>query len=83
MESLDVLRSELEILQPQVLAADAEILAALEVKETAVIAYEEAKTAVRALKAVRDPLREQEMQIQRIIGTLDGPPEQVLSNGGE
>ena len=83
MESLDVLRTELEALGPQVEAADADILSALEVKQTAYQAHEEAKTAVRALKAIRDPLRIQQMQIQQVVGNLDGPPSQTISNGDE
>ena len=83
MESLDVLRTELEGLGPQVEAADADILTALEAKEVAYQAHEEAKTAVRALKAIRDPLRIQQMQIQQVVGNLDGPPSQTISNGSE
>ena len=83
MESLDVLREELEALGPQVEAADADILTAPEVKDVAYQAHEEAKTAVRALKAIRDPLRIQQMQIQQVVGNLDGPPSQTISNGDE
>ena len=85
MESLDVLRAQLDTLEPQVLSADADILLALEAKNVAYQAHEEAKTAVRALKAVRDPLRIQQMQIQQVIGNLDPdtPPSVMISNGGE
>ena len=85
MESLDVLRAELETLEPQVLSADADILVALEVKEVAYQAHEEAKTAVRTLKAVRDPIRIKQMELQNVIGNLDPetPPSVTISNGGE
>jgi len=83
MQSLDILRDELETLGPQVEAADAEILAALEAKTVAYQAHEEAKTEVRRLKAIRDPLRVQQMELQRVVGDLDPvtPPSQVISNG--
>ena len=85
MESLDVLRAELETLGPQVETADADILVALEAKDTAYQAHEEAKTAVRALKAVRDPIRVKQMELQSVIGSLDPstPPSVTISNGGE
>ena len=81
MESLDVLRTELEALGPQVEAADADILTALEAKEVAYQAHEEAKTAVRALKAIRDPLRIQQMQIHQVVGNPDPdtPPSQTIT----
>ncbi len=83
MESLDVLRTELEGLGPQVESADKKILAALVSKEKAAAALETAKSKVRELKAVRDPLRIQQMQIQQVVGNLDGPPSQTISNGDE
>ncbi len=83
MESLDVLRTELEALGPQVEAADKKILAALVLKEKASTALETVKGKVRELRAVRDPLRIQQMQRQQVVGTLDGPPSQTISNGGE
>ena len=83
MESLDVLRTELEALVPKVEAADKKILAALEIYTEANLAYEKSKVAVRKLKAVRDPLRVQQMQIQQVVGSLDGPPSQTISNGDE
>ncbi len=83
MESLDVLRTELEGLGPQVEAADKKILAALEIHTKATLAYEKSKVAVRKLKAVRDPLRIEQMQIQQVVGNLDGPPSQTISNGSE
>lgn len=81
MESLDVLRTELEALGPQVEAADADILTALEAKDVAYQAHEEAKTAVRALKAIRDPLREDQMLLQRVVGDIDPdtPPSQTIT----
>ena len=82
MESLDVLRTELEALGPQVEAADKKILAALVLKEKANTALETAKSKVRELKTVRDPLRIQQMQLQQVVGNLDGPPSQTI-NGGE
>ena len=85
MDTIEALKAELETLEPQVLGADADILVALEAKDAAYQAHEEAKTAVRTLKAVRDPLREKQMQIQRIIGDIDSstPPSVTISNGGE
>ncbi len=82
MLSLEALREELDALTPQVLGADADILVALEVKNAATVAYEESKVAVRELKAVRDPMREQQMLLQRVIGDLDPdtPPSIVLTN---
>ncbi len=71
MLSLEALREELEALNPLVVDADADILVALEVKNAATVAYEEAKAAVRKVKAVRDPLREQQMLLQRVIGDID------------
>ena len=84
MLSLDALREDLKVLNPQVEAADTEILAALEIKEAASLAYINAKTAVRELKAVRDPLRIDQMQLQQILGDLDPdtPDSQVLTNRG-
>ena len=83
MESLDVFRTELEALGPQVEAADKKILAALVLKEKASAALMTAKSKVRELKAIRDPLRVQQMQIQQVVGNLDGPPSQTISNGGK
>lgn len=84
METLDVLRTELKDLGPKVEAADADILVALEAKDVAYQAHEEAKTAVRNLKAIRDPLRISQMELQNAVGTIDGsPPAQTVSNGDE
>ena len=83
MESLDVFRTELEGLGPQVEVADKKILAALALKEKASAALMTAKGKVRELKAIRDPLRVQQMQIQQVVGNLDGPPSQTISNGDE
>ncbi len=81
MLSLEALREELEALTPHVEEADADILVALEVKNAATAAYEESKVEVRRLKAIRDPLREQQMLLQRVIGDIDPdtPPSIVLS----
>ena len=84
METLDVLRTELEALGPQVEAADKKILAALVLKNKAAAALEKEKAKVRKLKAVRDPLRLEQMQLQSAVGNVDGsPPAQTVSNGGE
>ena len=81
MLNLESLREELETLTPQVLGADADILVALEVKNAATVAYEESKIEVRRLKAIRDPMREQQMLLQKVIGDIDPdtPPSIVLS----
>ncbi len=85
MESLDVLRKELKALGPKVDNADAKILVALEAKDAAYQDHEKAKAAVRKLKATRDPLRIEQMQIQSVIGNLDPstPPSTIISNGGK
>ncbi len=83
MESLDVLRTELEAIGPKVTTADDKILVALAEKVKASAALEKAKAKVRKLKATRDPLRVEQMQLQSVIGNLDGPPSQTISNGGE
>lgn len=81
MPLLETLRAEHEEIGPKVAAADEEILAALAIKDEAVAAYEEAKTAVRKLKAVRDPLRVEQMQLETAIGNVDGsPPAQSTSS---
>ena len=69
--NLDDLREELDALNPQVVVADAGIAAALEIKYAATVAYDESKAEVRRLKAVRDPLREQQMLLQKVIGDID------------
>ena len=71
MQSLDVLRKELKAIGPKVSSVDKKILTALDEKEKAATALEQAKTKVRKLKAVRDPLREEQMLLQRIVGDLD------------
>ena len=93
--NLDDLREELEALNPQVVEVDAAILVALEVKVAATVAYDESKVAVRKLKAVRDPLREQQMLLQKVIGDIDpttpesqtvtsvAPLETSITDGGE
>ncbi len=85
MDTIEALKVELETLEPQVLGADADILVALEAKDAAYQAHEEAKTAVRTLKAVRDPIRIKQMELQNVIGNLDPstPPSVTISNGGE
>ena len=77
-------RAELETLGPQVETADADILVALEAKDAAYQAHEEAKTAVRALKRVRDPIRVKQMDLQNVIGNLDPstPPSVPISTCG-
>ena len=69
--NLDDLREELTALNPEVEKADAAILVSLETKDAATVAYDESKAAVRKLKAVRDPLREQQMLLQKVIGDID------------
>ena len=69
--NLDDLREELETLNPQVVEGDADIAVALEVKEAATEAYEKSKIEVRRLKAIRDPLRVQQMLLQKVIGDID------------
>jgi len=83
VESLDVLQTELKAIGPKVATADDKILAALAEKVEASDALENAKAKVRKLKAIRDPLRIQQMQIQQIVGGLDPgtPPSQTISNG--
>lgn len=84
MPLLDTLRAELEEVGPKVVVADAEILAALAVKQEASVALEEAKDAVRELKAVRDPLRIEQMQLANAIGDVDSdtPDSQTVTNNG-
>ena len=79
--NLDDLREELTDLNPQVVEADTAITTALLAKVEAGEAFEAAKAAVRALKAVRDPMREQQMLLQKVIGDIDPdtPPSIVLS----
>ena len=69
--NLDDLREELTDLNPQVVEADTAITAALLVKVKVDEAFEAAKAEVRALKAVRDPLRVQQMLLQKVIGEID------------
>ena len=71
MQSLDVLRKELKAIGPKVSVVDKKILTALDEKEKAATTLEQAKTKVRKLKAGRDPLREEQMLLQRIVGDLD------------
>jgi hypothetical protein len=85
MPILDTLRKEYEEIGPKVVVADAEILAALAVKQEAAAALEDAKAAVRDLKKVRDPLRVEQMQLANAIGNVDPdvPGPITISNGGE
>ena len=69
--NLDDLREELEAVNPEVEALDTTILALLETKEAAAVAYDEAKVAVQEVKVIRDPLREQQMLLQKVIGDID------------
>ena len=84
MESLDVLRTELEAIGPKVVAADEKILVALDEKMEASAALEKAKAKVRKLKTVRDPLREEQMILQRVVGDIDPdtPPSQTVTRSG-
>ena len=84
MPLLETLHQEYEAIGPRVAAMDEGILAALVVKEDAVVVYEEAKTAVRELKKVRDPLRIEQMQLENAIGNVDPdtPDSQTITNGG-
>lgn len=83
MPLLETLRAEYEAIGPKVAAADAKIEAALAGKEQAVATYEKAKTKVRKLLEVRDPLRIEQMQLEHAIGDVDGsPPGQTITNGG-
>ncbi len=80
MPLLDTLRVELKTINPKVDAADKKILAALVLKEKAGAALETEKAKVRELKAVRDPLRIEQMQLQAAIGNIDGsPPAQTVT----
>ena len=83
METLDVLRTELKAIGSKVATADEKILVALAEKVETSAALEKAKAKVRKLKATRDPLRIEQMQLQQVVGNLDGPPSQTISNGGE
>lgn len=82
MPVLETLESEYKAIGPKVKAADKKIAAALVLKEKAAAAYEKEKDKVRKLKAIRDPLRIEEMQLQSAIGNVDGsPPAQTVSRG--
>ncbi len=84
MPLLETRQQEYEEIGPKVSAADEKILAALDVKNDAADVYAEAKAAVKELKAVRDPLRIEQMQLANAIGNVDGsPPAQAISNGSE
>lgn len=85
MSLLEKLRVDLEAIGPKVDAADAKILPALEEKEAASLALLKAKTKVRKLKAVRDPLRAEQMELQSAVGNLDPdtPESQTITNEGE
>ena len=82
MPLLDTLQKELKAIGPKVDADDKKIAEALKVKVAATAAYNKAKIKVRNLKAVRDPLRVEQMQLQNAVGNISGPPTQTLSNGG-
>ena len=83
MPLLETLEQELKAIGPKVVAADKKITEALAEKNKAGAALEKAKVKVRKLKAVRDPLRVEQMQLQSAVGNVDGgPPAQTLSNGG-
>ena len=81
---LEQLKADLKALDPKVEAADAKILPALAEKNAAGEALEKAKAKVRKLKAVRDPLRAEQMQLQSAIGNLDPdvPDPQTITRGG-
>jgi chorismate mutase len=83
MLNLDDLREELVAVNPEVEALDTTILALLETKDAVAVAYEEAKAAVREVKAIRDPLREQQMLLQKVIGDIDPdtPDSQTIDRG--
>ena len=84
MPLLDTLEAELKAIGPKVVAADKKIDAALVLKNKAAAALENEKAKVRKLKAVRDPLRLEQMQLQSAVGNVNGsPPAQTVSNGGE
>lgn len=84
MPLLDTLEAQLKAIGPKVVAADKKILAALVLKEKAGAALETEKAKVRKLKAVRDPLRIEQMQLQSAVGNVDGsPPAQTVTKGDE
>ena len=85
MSLLDKLRAEHEAIGPKVDAADAKLAVARATKEEATTAYEKAKVKVRKLSAVRDPLREEQMQLANAIGNLDPdvPDPQTITKGGD
>ena len=84
MPLLETLESEYQAIGPKVVAADKKIADALVLKEKAAATLMTAKDKVRKLKAIRDPLRIEEMQLQAAIGNVNGsPPAQTVSNGGE
>ena len=84
MPLLDTLEAELKAIGPKVVAADKKIDAALVLKNKAAAVLENEKAKVRKLKAVRDPLRLEQMQLQAAVGNVNGsPPAQTVSNGGE
>ncbi len=84
MPLLETLQQEYNEIGPKVAAADEKILAALDVKNDAAGVYAEAKAAVQELKAYRDPLRVEQMQLANAIGNVDSsPPAQAISNGSE
>ncbi len=83
MPLLDTLEKELKAIGPKVDAADLKILDALEEKAAADKVLDKAKAKVLKLKAVRDPLRVEQMQLQSAVGNVNGgPPAQTLANGG-
>ena len=81
MPLLDTLQSELKAISPKVDAADLKILDALEEKAAAGKVLDKAKAKVRKLKAVRDPLRVEQMQLQTAVGNVDGSPPAQNVNG--
>ncbi len=84
MSLLDTLKSELKAIGPKVEAADAKILPAIAEKNEKAASLDKAKARVRKLKAVRDPLRIEQMQLQSAIGNLDPdvPDPQTITRGG-
>jgi len=82
MPLLETLQDEYKVIGPKVAAADKKIAAALILKEKAAAVYEKEKDKVRKLKAIRDPLRIEQMQLQQAIGNVNGSPSaQTISNG--
>ena len=81
MPLLETLESELKAIGPKVDVADLKILDALEEKAAAGKVLDKTKAKVRKLKAVRDPLRVEQMQLQTAVGNVDGSPPAQNVNG--